>query len=96
MKDTRETCYDRNSGKTQENTRPRFKPGDVVIYPWNGEMFCAMISYVFWDAELGGWIASLGTINAHEQNLIRLSEENEWIPHESLRWSWWTKKEDEE
>ncbi|MCD6262324.1 MAG: hypothetical protein J7J52_04810 [Deltaproteobacteria bacterium] len=90
MKDTRETFC---SKEIQPKTKPRFKPGDEVLYPWNGRAIRATVSDVFW-LSFGGWFVSLrsGAAGEHEQNFISASEEGQWVPHEVLTWSWWTKK----
>jgi hypothetical protein len=92
MKDTRETRYCPDSGKTEENTKPRFKPGDKVLIPHNGKLIEQIPRSVMWDQEFGGYLLFCHLIGVHEQNYIHESEKDQWISHEDGLWSWWERK----
>jgi len=92
MKDTRETRYGWDSGKTAENTSPRFKVGDKVLIPHNGGLILREVLDVYWDKEFGGWLVCCCALGIHEQNFILESEKEDWVPHEHGLWSWWERE----
>jgi len=92
MHDTRKTYYHSYSEKTENNTKPRFKPGDTVLLPYNGELIPQSPTSVMWDKEFGGWLLFCPMIGIHEQNYVLESQHDLWIPHENRLWSWWTKR----
>ena len=92
IKDTRETYYHSSSGKNENNTSPRFKVGDKLLTPYNGEIITQTPHKIVWDTEFGGWLVVCHLIGVHEQNYIHESEREDWIPHEDDLWSWWERR----
>lgn len=90
MTDTRETAYD--DAMTEENSKPRFAIGDVLLVPAFGEIREQTPHNVFWDKEFGGWLVCCGSIGVHEQVYILASERDQWEPHDDGLWSYWTRR----
>lgn len=92
MKDTRDTYYSPDSGKTEFNTKPRFKAGDRVLAPYDGSILLQIPRDVLWSRHFGGWLLYCNLLGVHEQNYILEAERDLWVPHEDGLWSWWEMK----
>lgn len=93
MNATYETAYVR--GMTKQNSQPRFRVGDKVLIPYQGNIIERTVKSVFWDAEFGGWLVVCHSLGIHEQNYIPADERDMWEPHEDGLWSWWERKNQE-